>query len=569
MVQRTLGHLGLVASTLGIVLCTAAVATAGTLEGRLVDGLTGTPVPDATVRVLGTFRQTTTDADGSWSFDLPEGDYELAFDKTLGDRHYHFRLVNQRVPQHKPAEATLSTTHYLEQGFERTARPRGAPVERLDHPSDRDRGPVDLGDWSGDESAARAAPHTIPDSAPRTIRVARYDDPENCSNSIVAIEEMPLDEYVRGVLPPEIGVFQRLDNVEETYKAFGLAAKSYGLYFMLVYDSENRRRTSGPKPPDNYNWYHIDDTPCNQRYSDKRLAITTRAVDTQAGRLLVKDGAPNTLDKYEYAASCGGHGTRPEYQQTIVDDSPPTTSCVNDWCRHTSCAGHEDHPQVSGTDDCLVRGICQWGAAEWAEAGKNYQWILDHYQPNLQIRELWDTEEDERVDLEGFVHSDPTDAMGSGISDATVELAGGEQTTTNADGRYTFSGIAVSRGSVTVSASKAGFESNQKTAQLTAGETNWISIRLRSAGGNGAETADTGTRSTADTGMTTSADPIDGDEDTAEEEPRFGGLGPLVTSSGTGQSAGCGCSRIRTDLPSLPTLLFVLVGIGIGLRREK
>lgn len=560
MSHRTLARLTAAAATVGWLLCSTTAAFAGTLEGRLVDGLTGTPIPDATVRVLGTFRQTTTDADGSWSFDLPEGEYELAFDKTLGDRHYHFRLVHQRVPQHKPAEATLATTHYLEQGVEPVERPRGAPIDRLDHPSDRDRGPVDLGDWSGDDSATRPAPHTIPDPAPRTIRVARYDDPENCSNSIVAIEEMQLDEYVRGVLPPEIGVFQNLDNISETYKAFGLAAKSYGLYFMLVYDSDNRRRTSSPKPPHNYSWYHIDDTPCNQRYSDKRLTITTQAIDTQAGRVLVKDGAPDTLDKYEYAASCGEHGTRPAYQQTIVDDTTPTTSCVGDWCGHTSCAGHEDHPDVSGSDSCLVRGICQWGSAEWAESGKDYQWMLGHYQPNLRVRQLWETGENQTVDLKGYVHSDPSDVMGSGIAEATVELADGEETTTDANGQYTFSEIDVSRGTVTVTASKAGFDSNQKMATLEAGRTNWVSIRLRRSGGDGAERGDTNTESTVDTGLTP-VDDLD-DEEPSDAAGRFGGLGPLVTSSGAGQSAGCGCSGTRDGAPSPLGLLFACVGLG-------
>jgi len=533
----------------------ASVASAGTLQGRLVDSLTGTPIPGAEVRVLGTERRTRTDADGSWSFELPDGEYELAFHKRLGDRHYRMRLVRQRVPQYKPADSTIATPYYLRRGARKVARPRGAPVDRIDHPSARDRGSIDLGEqWTrppADESAL-----TLPESAPRTIRVARYENPENCNNTIVAIEEIPLDEYVRGVLPPEIGVFRNLDNIEETYETFGLAAKSFGLYFMLVYGPENRRTTESPKPPNGFNWYHIDDTPCNQRYSDQRLQITTRAADSQAGRILVKQGAPDTLDRFEYAASCGHHGTRPEYQDAIVPDEPPTESCVGDWCGHESCAGHEDHPQVSGSDRCLVRGICQWGAAEWAEAGRDFRWILDHYQPNLQIRRLWEGDRTATVELKGFVHTDPSDVPGSGVPEATVELESGETTRTDSRGLYSFPEIEVSRDSATVTASKSEFETARTSVELTPGRTNWASIHIERA--EGVERADAGTR-------TDSGPPLDAASD-ATTPGRYGGLGPLVTRSAGGRSSGCSVPPHRdTPVP----LRYVVFGafVGIAVRR--
>lgn len=553
-------------ATVGVLVCSSSGAFAGTLQGRLVDSLTGTPIPGANVRVLGTHRETETDESGSWKFELPEGEYEIAFDKTLGGESHQFRLIRQRVPQDKPADSTLSTTYYLERGAERLNRPRGTPVERIDHPSNRDRGPIDLDDALGDREA-RPGALTLPDQLPRTIRVARYENPENCSNSIVAIEEVRLDEYVRGVLPPEIGVFQNLNNIEETYKAFGLAAKSYGLYFMLVYGPNNRRTTSTPKPPNDYTWYHIDDTPCNQRYSDKRLTITTQAIDTQAGRILVKEGAPDTLDQYEYAASCGEHGTRPEYQDTIIDDTTPTQSCVGDWCGHDTCAGHEDHPEVSGSDSCLVRGICQWGAAEWAEAGKNYEWMLDHYQPNLQIRRAWDGDGEETVELKGYVHTDPDDVMGTGLAGSTVELSGGGRTTTNSDGKYAFSDVELSRGTVTVTASKEGYESHQTSKTLMAGQTNWASIRLVPTDGAGEpdEDNDSGPRPDTNVG---SENGDAGSDSTGRDAGRFGGLGPLVTNSGAGRSSGCSCSTSTgSGGPAPLAVLACMIGLGCALRR--
>lgn len=555
---------------LAFVFFAAAPAAAGTLEGRLVDSLTGTPIPDAEARVVETDEVTTTDDDGRWAFDLPEGTYELRFEAILGDEQHAFRLVRQRVPQVKPADSWIATTHFIEQGVERLPHPVGAPTPRIPHPSARDRGPVDLRKFDDETGRTRPGELTIPDMPSETIRVGRRSEKDNCDNPVVAIEEMTLDEYVRGVLPPEIGVFRNLDNAGEVYEAFAYAAKSYGLYFTLVYGPDNRRTVDSPKDPHGYEWFHIDDTPCNQRYSDRRLDSTDRAADATAGELLVKNGEPNQLDKFEYAASCAEHGTRPEYQDEIVPDDTPVQSCVGDWCGHDTCAGHADHPDVPGEDRCLVRGICQWGAAEWAESGEDASWILEHYQPNLEIRQVWEPANPETVAVEGYVHTDSAEPSTSGVTEATVDLDGERETTTDDTGLFFFDDVELSRDTIEITAQKAGYESNTVSHALESGETNRIDVRIERI----EQDSDTGMAG-RDVGSKPDAagEPDAGDTgapgaDRADRRVgQYGGLGPLLTRSRGARREGCSNTNARDVPGGIPLSLLFLTMIVVGRRR--
>lgn len=572
-------HLWLIALVVIGICGVESTALAGTLQGKLTDSLTGTPIPGASVHVLGTDRTTTTDRDGDWSFELPEGEYELTFEKRLGDELYQFRLVNQHVPQYKPADSWIATTYYMDRGVPRVERPRGAPVPRIDHPSARDRGPVDLRDLPRQKATLQPGQYTIPKSPPMKIRVARRQDHSTCRSSIVAIEEVPLEDYAKGVLHPEIGVFRSINNHIEVYKAFALAAKSYGLYFMLRYDSGNRRTVGSAKPPNGFTWFHIDDTPCNQRYSDKRSITTAnKAANQMKGKLLVKKGAPNKLHKYEYAASCKEHGTRPEYQNKIVGDQSPAHACVGSWCGHDSCAGHQDNPNVPGQDRCLVRGICQWGSAEWAKGGKDYKWLIAHYQPNLEIRDLTGGNQPKTVTVSGYVHENKSDVMGSGISGASVQIKNGPSTTTDASGKFEFKGVKVSMGTIELTASKSGYETNSRSKKLVAGMTNWASIHLKPTSspdpdtGTGMSDTGTGRGDTGATGVIGDAAPQvpDGgsnatgaDAGGGTGQGKYGGLGPMITTS-HGSQSGCGATGTHPrKMPSGRAILLVLATLGL------
>ncbi len=452
------------------------MAFADPLEGMLTDGLTGYPIEGSVVRIAGTALTTTTDAEGRWSFDLPEGVYQVDFESTLGSEVHKTSLVRQAVPQYKPANARHYTSWFSEQGLPASSTPMGVPTTSGKLPADAPDTIV-LPDPVTSPLAL-----TVTDPIPRRIRVGRRQRPEEgCRNNpVIAIEEMDIDDYVKGVLPPEIGVFQSIPGALETYKAFGIAAKSYGLWFMLTYDESNRRNVDNPLPPDNYTWFHIDDTACNQRYSDERLTITTQAAEAVANKILVKKNEPSVLDKLEYAASCGRHGTLPEYGTTsaLVPDMPPVNACAGRWCGHDSCAGHEDNPNLAGSDRCLVRGMCQWGTASWGESGRDYIWILQHYQPNLELRDLQGTEPVTEVEIRGYVYTRTEDIPGSALPGIDVTLNTGQSTTTNTQGVFSFTGVPLAQGSVTLTVNTPGYAMASQDKQLVSGEINWASIQL-------------------------------------------------------------------------------------------
>src|SRR5690554_3713520 len=94
-------------------LCTVGLlfnASAEPLSGQLTDGLTGTPIANARVHVLGTHEEVFTDIDGRWNFDLPTGYYELEIDAEVAGESHTSRLVNQYVPQAQPARAHVYTS---------------------------------------------------------------------------------------------------------------------------------------------------------------------------------------------------------------------------------------------------------------------------------------------------------------------------------------------------------------------------------------------------------------------------------------------------------------------------
>ena len=455
-------------------------ASAETLQGSLRDAMTGAPISGSEVVIEETPWRTTTDEQGRWELDLPPGRYTVTFTSRLGEETHRTELVRQHVPQIKPAEARHYTTWFVERGVPVSEHPMGVPTSSGQLPKEAPEAIRLPGGGGG--GGVDPLTLTVADPIPRRIRVGRRARPkEGCrDNPVVAIEEMDIDEYVEGVLPPEIGVFQRIPGALETYKAFGVAAKSYGLWFMLTYDEDNRREVDAPLPPEGYTWFHIDDTACNQRYSDERLALTSEAAEAVADQILVKRGEAEVLDKLEYAASCGGHGTLPEYGsvEALVPDEPPVNACAGSWCGHDRCAAHQDNPFVPGDDRCLVRGICQWGAASWGAAGQDYLWILTHYQPNLELRSLQPDEQALEVEVRGYVYLDVQRIEASAVSGVEVTLSDGQRAVTDAQGVFSFERVALIEETLTLTASAPGYVTATRTKPLSPGEVNWASIQI-------------------------------------------------------------------------------------------
>ena len=550
-------------------------AAADELSGTLTDGATGVAIEGAQIQVLGTNQVAHTDKDGRYSFDLPAGKYELAIEARLGDQVYRSRLVNQHVPQVRPSPAHVYTDYFLERGHAPLEHPMGLPAGSGRLP---EGGPdsVDLSELFDEFDPTHL---TIPSDVPTTIRVGRRQDhtgSSGCtdsSNPIVAIDEMPLDDYVKGVLPPEIGVFSSIAGASEVYKAFGIAAKSYGLYFMLVYDASNRRDIGRTVPPHDYSWFHIDDTACNQRYSDERMTITTNAAEAVASKILVDKADTNNLGKYEYAASCGRHGTLPEHGSTsnLVPDDPPENGCSSGgWCGHDDCAGHQDNPNLAGDDRCLVRGICQWGAASWGKSGKSYTWMLDHYQPNLQIREVGTSSGPETVTLTGYVHTDPNDISGSGVAGASVELSDGQTTTSNQNGKFWFAEVEVSLGTVDITVSKAGYHTNTRSKDLQSGVTNWASTQITPDPSSGADAgaSDAGGLPDAGSSDAGAGDAGDAGADLGSDEQTIqASFGPLVQPS-QGIQGGCSSAQGEPVGRGMGSFLLMISGLFLALRRR-
>ncbi len=161
------------------------------------------------------------------------------------------------------------------------------------------------------------------------------------------IEEMPLDEYLKGVVPTEMGLQKPI----EALKAQAIASRSYAV-------STRRHARDG---------FDICTTTHCQVYKSKnRYGDSDRAVDETAGQVLTYNdrlvGAP-------YFAHCDGH-TR---------NSEDVWSGKVAYCRSVPC--------ICGYDSLWGHGVgmCQRGAAAMAEQGATAEEILKHYYLGIEI----------------------------------------------------------------------------------------------------------------------------------------------------------------------------------------
>jgi hypothetical protein len=498
-----------------LVLVPAAVARANGLEGRVMDALEGRPIAGARIVVEGLDLEAVSGPDGEYRFDAPEGVFRLrieAFGFVPG------ALANQR-PGAPVAEALL----FPERIDLAAGRPPLLGLGPGTGEGPEPRGPVSLQNLE-----LRAS---VPAQLPATIRVARYFN-TSCTGSIQRIDEIDFEDYVRGVVNAEVGVFRGVAGgpaaAAECWKAFAIAARSYALHFILT------------QP---YDGYDIKDGACNQVYNDNRTAEVSAAVDATRGMILVKKTDPNVIDRYFYAASCAEHGTEPGYATgTIIPDATPVRACVGSWCGHDNCAGHADNPEVPGSDKCLVWGTCQWGAVERSMNGESFRDILGHYQPNCSIREMGVPQ---KGFLRGVVYRAPD--LSDRIAGAEVTLEGGPTVTYDGVTPWSFE---LDPGTYTVTARAQGYAPGSVQRTVEAGATIWGSIGLlpESDGGDGG---------TEDGG----SDGFDGasDEGLADAGGDDGGTQDAPADGGP-KSGGCGCNSAPGTAPA-EIFLLALAGI--------
>lgn len=465
-----------------LLLVVGAPAVALELSGQVVDAADDTPMGGVRVEVDGLDIVGVTDSDGRYRIDVGE------------HAPPHTLLVRQPdstdarwVNQWPDREATLRL-------FSGTSEPVagawGYPTWREAH---EPATPVRITDLPRPVTVLGV---TVGPTLPATIRVGRRFASSCAGNDVTRIDEIDFETYVQGVLVPEIGVFKRIAGGPESsaavFQAFAVAARSYALWFYL-------------RDPDAA--WHIDDTACNQRYDDARDAFVAAQVEATRGLIMVAARDRTLLDKLEYAASCGRNGTRPEYQDAIIDDVTGQQACVGSWCGHDDCAAHEDNPEVPGTDRCLVRGICQWGSAERSMRGDTALEILAHYQPNLVVTTVGATTSTGQ--LVGYVRFDDI-YTGPGVAGVTVEVDDGSSTITNADGYFAIAEVTAGERAITYSGE--GIVAASRTRVVEPGITNWASIAVARDTAIGGDTA------VADAGVD-DAGPVDaGSEDTANSD---------------------------------------------------
>ena len=435
------------------------------MSGYVVNAFSETAVEHAVVRVGD--EVVLSDEEGYYQIAIPaQGSFLLEIFVPLSDGGYE--PLRQRLDTNNLDLDSPRRTFILDDGGAQTVPGAvGVPHER---PAASDAGgAIDLLErWANDRDSDAPSGTDIlhlelPEFIPNSIRVGRRDAGSCSGNPILRIEEVDLETYAAGVVTAEIGVFRSLtsgaDGQHEGFKTFAIAARAYALWFWA-------------RDPDAD--YHLDDTACNQRYvSGPYHELIVQAAEETAGTFLVKADSEFTIDKYEYAAACGRHGTLPEYQEQTIPDVTGEVACTTGgWCGHSQCAAHEVNPDFPDEGRCLVRGICQWGTAERSARGDSYLEILAHYQPNLQTRSVIPVI---TTRLLGVVRADSIET-GAGVAGASVSLGQDLQTPTDEGGFFAFD--ALDPGQYELMVSAVGFTSAAMTVDVLEGRDNWASIAL-------------------------------------------------------------------------------------------
>ncbi|NPV09064.1 MAG: SpoIID/LytB domain-containing protein [Anaerolineae bacterium] len=172
---------------------------------------------------------------------------------------------------------------------------------------------------------------------PTTIRVLMPD---------ASVEVMLLEEYLKGVVPVEIGRSRHM----EALKAQAVAARSYAA----------TSRAHASQGADICTTQHC------QVWRNVHYATTDLAVDETRGQVAVYGGE---IARTYYFAHCDGH------TRSISDvwgGSLPYCRAVPCICGFTSMYGH-------GV------GMCQEGASAMANQGFSYREIIKHYYTGVEI----------------------------------------------------------------------------------------------------------------------------------------------------------------------------------------
>lgn len=218
------------------------------------------------------------------------------------------------------------------------------------------------------------------------------------------IEEMPLDEYLKGVVPTEMGLKKPM----EALKAQAIASRSYAV-------TTRRHARDG--------FDMCCTTHCQVHKPKNRYEDSDRAVDETSGQILTYKGR---LVGTPFFGHCDGHTRNSEEVWPNRVEYLRRVSCI---CGYTSLYGH-------GV------GMCQRGAAVMAAQGAPAVEILKHYYTGVEIAQA------SPIPRTGFRRSmilgRVVDGQDMPRGDLRLALHGPEGPTskgTTSDGRFYFIGL--------------------------------------------------------------------------------------------------------------------------------
>lgn len=137
---------------------------------------------------------------------------------------------------------------------------------------------------------------------------------------VLVVNKLPVEDYLRGVVPLELGTRQEIDR--PAMEAQAIAARSYSYIRVPREDAQQPR-----------NGWHMVATVANQVYGgvDAESPVVNSAIDATAGLVIQYGGL---LVDAPYSASCGGRSAVPsetwrdshdEPYLQVIDDTNPAT----------------------------------------------------------------------------------------------------------------------------------------------------------------------------------------------------------------------------------------------------
>jgi hypothetical protein len=171
-----------------------------------------------------------------------------------------------------------------------------------------------------------------------------------------SVQVMPVEEYLRGVVPAEMFASWPL----EALKAQAVAARSYAMYAI-----------QNPRHP---NADLCTDAAHCQAYNPARIHPNSdAAVQQTKGEVIeYQDQVADAV----FSANCGGHTLDNEKGFAGTGGSPPPPV---PYLRGVDCINKDRPKNGHGV------GLCQWGAHDMAQRGDDYVTILKHYYTGVNL----------------------------------------------------------------------------------------------------------------------------------------------------------------------------------------